>query len=85
MTGSSHRTRDPLSEPGIRDSAKPQALKKSLAYRQSSLLSDSGNGVYLERAIALAFFVIGIAVLVLQSVSAMRHKMPVAGTAEIYE
>lgn len=55
------------------------------AYRQSLLLSDAGNAIYLERPVALAFFAVGLGVLILRTVTVMRHKKLVAATPEIDE
>ena len=44
------------------------------AFRQSLLLSDSGIGIFLERPVAIAFMMIGLAVLVGRSVKDLRRR-----------
>lgn len=51
------------------------------ALRQSLLLSDSGIGIFLERPIAIAFMLIGLAVLTSRSISEMRRKRRIAEEA----
>ena len=55
------------------------------AYRQSLLLSDAGNGIFLERPVALVFFAIGFGVLALRAATAMRHRKLVPATSETDE
>lgn len=53
------------------------------AFRQSLLLSDSGLGIFLERPIAIAFFALGLFVVVGRAISVTRlkHKMSRARSA----
>ncbi len=53
------------------------------AFRQSLLLSDRGLGVFLERPIAIAFIMIGLAVLIFRSVSDLRRNQRQAETASV--
>jgi putative tricarboxylic transport membrane protein len=42
------------------------------SYRQSLLLSDSGNGIFLDRPIALAFMALGLFVVIWRSITTLR-------------
>ena len=48
------------------------------AFRQAMLLSDDGILIFVKEPVALAFLVVGVAVLIFRSVSVIRHSQKVA-------